>query len=69
MSEIAVIFINLFILESLLSVDNAAVLAIMVRDLSVADQPKALKYGIGGAFIMRGASLFFASWVIKILWF
>ena len=62
------IILNLFILESLLSVDNAAVLALMVKDLPPKDQTKALRYGIGGAFVFRGMSLFFAAWLIKISW-
>lgn len=62
------ILLNLLILESLLSIDNAAVLAVMVKDLPPSQQPKALKYGIAGAFVFRGISLFVASWLIKILW-
>lgn len=67
LSAIFVIF-NLFILESLLSIDNAAVLSLMVKDLPTHDQSKALKYGIGGAFLFRGLSLFVVSWLIHILW-
>ncbi len=37
---------NLIIIESLLSVDNAAVLATMVMDLPEKERDKALKYGI-----------------------
>ena len=37
---------NLIIIESLLSVDNAAVLATMVMDLPEKQRDKALKYGI-----------------------
>lgn len=58
---------NLFILEVMLSVDNCAVLAIMVKDLPIDDRSKALKYGILGAFLMRGASLFCVSFLIKLL--
>ncbi len=36
---------NLIILESLLSVDNAAVLATMVMDLKPQNRKKALRYG------------------------
>lgn len=66
-SEILIIF-NLFVLESLLSVDNAAVLAVMVKDLPKDQQPRALKYGLIGAFAFRGLCLFVASWLVKILW-
>src|SRR5579872_634766 len=62
------IILNLFLLESLLSVDNAAVLALMVKDLPPGDRPKALKYGIFGAFAFRGLFLVLASWLVKILW-
>lgn len=62
------IIFNLFILESLLSIDNAAVLAIMVKGLPKDQQSKALRYGILGAFVFRGLCLFLAAWLIKILW-
>jgi predicted tellurium resistance membrane protein TerC len=45
---------NLVLIESLLSVDNAAVLATMVMDLPKEQREKALKYGIIGAYIFRG---------------
>ncbi len=63
-----IILFNLFILESLLSIDNAAVLALMVNDLPNDKKHKALKYGIAGAFVFRGLCLFFAAWMVKILW-
>ena len=59
---------NLIIIESLLSVDNAAVLATMVMDLPQAQRNKALKYGIWGAYIFRGLAMIFASFLIK-FWF
>ena len=59
---------NLVIIESLLSVDNAAVLATMVLDLPVNQRGKALKYGIVGAYIFRGAAMLFAAYLIKIWW-
>ena len=64
----ALIIGNLIIIESLLSVDNAAVLATMVMDLSKDERKKALKYGIFGAYFFRGICLLFASWLIKIWW-
>ncbi len=60
---------NLIIIESLLSVDNAAVLATMVLDLPKDQRKKALKYGIIGAYIFRGICLLFASYLIQIWWF
>src|ERR1700678_2000703 len=62
-----ILILNLFVLESLLSDDNAAVLALMVKDLPLPDRPKALKYGLIGAFVCRGALLIMASWLVKIL--
>lgn len=62
------IILNLVIIESLLSVDNAAVLATMVRDLPEEQQGRALKWGIAGAYLFRGLSLLFASYLIHIWW-
>ena len=59
---------NLILIESLLSVDNAAVLASMVMGLSRADRKRALRFGIFGAYIFRGLCLVFASFLIKIWW-
>ena len=59
---------NLIIIESLLSVDNAAVLATMVMDLPHNQRNKALKYGIWGAYIFRGLAMIFAAFLIKIWW-
>ena len=39
------IILNLIVIESLLSVDNAAVLATMVLDLPKEQRNRALKYG------------------------
>lgn len=59
---------NLIIIESLLSVDNAAVLATMVMDLPQEQRKKALKYGIIGAYVFRGLAMLFAAVLIKIWW-
>jgi YkoY family integral membrane protein len=64
----ALIIGNLIIIESLLSVDNAAVLATMVMDLNKEQRKKALKYGIFGAYFFRGLCLLFASILVKIWW-
>ncbi len=56
---------NLIIIESLLSVDNAAVLATMVMDLPKEQRYKALRYGIIGAYVFRGLALIFAAFLIK----
>jgi YkoY family integral membrane protein len=59
---------NLIIIESLLSVDNAAVLATMVMDLPQKDRDKALKYGIWGAYIFRGLAMIFAAFLLGFWW-
>lgn len=64
----ATIVFTLIIIESLLSVDNAAVLATMVMDLPKEQRAKALKYGIIGAYVFRGICLLLASWLVKIWW-
>jgi len=62
------IILNLIVIESLLSVDNAAVLATMVLDLPKDQRKRALKYGIVGAYVLRGVCLLIASWLIQIWW-
>ncbi len=62
------VIFNLIVLESLLSVDNAAVLASMVMHLEGKDRRKALSYGIFGAYFFRGLCLIFASILYKIAW-
>jgi len=62
------IILNLIVIESLLSVDNAAVLATMVLDLPKHQRSKALRYGILGAYVLRGVCLFLAAWLVKIWW-
>ena len=59
---------NLVLIESLLSVDNAAVLATLVLDLPPHQRPKALRYGIVGAYFFRGLALLFSSLLISIWW-
>jgi YkoY family integral membrane protein len=59
---------NLIIIESLLSVDNAAVLATMVMDLPPKQRERALKYGIWGAYIFRGLAMLFAAFLIQVWW-
>ena len=62
------IFLNIMILEIVLSIDNAAVLAAMVKELPKDQQKKALTYGIAGAYLFRGFALLFASVLIKLVW-
>ena len=58
----------LVIIEGVLSVDNAAVLATMVMRLPEHQRGKALKYGIIGAYAFRGLCLALAAWLITIWW-
>lgn len=58
----------LFILEALLSVDNAAVLAVLVKGLPGDDSKKALKWGMWGAYLLRGACLAIASYLVGLWW-
>lgn len=58
----------LVLLEGLLSADNALVLAMMILGLPRADQRKALRYGLGGAFAMRIAATLLAVYLIRIAW-
>lgn len=60
------IFVTILVLESILSIDNAAVLAVVVNK-SLKDpeeRKKAMTYGIFGAYLFRGLSLFFVNWII-----
>lgn len=55
-------------LDSLLSVDNALVLAVLVEHLPPQQRTRALRYGILGAYLFRGLSLFLISLVIENAW-
>jgi YkoY family integral membrane protein len=67
MTEV-LIFLNIMILEIVLSIDNAAVLAAMVKELPKNQQKKALTYGIAGAYLFRGLALVFASILVQLVW-
>lgn len=62
------IILNIILLEVILSIDNAAVLATMVKSLPKTQQKKALTYGIIGAYLFRGLALLFASLLLSITW-
>lgn len=55
-------------LEGLLSADNAMVLAVLVLGLPRAEQQKALRYGIIGAFAFRAIATAGAAYMIQLLW-
>jgi len=62
-------FINiglLVVLEGLLSADNALVLAMMILGLPRADQKKALRYGLVGAFAFRTLATLLATYLIRV---
>ncbi len=60
---------TLALLEGILSVDNALVLAILVRTLPRNMQKKALTYGIVGAFAFRFIALVFAAHLMRLMVF
>lgn len=62
------VVLNLILIESLLSVDNAAVLATMVMDLPEAQRKKALRIGLVLAYVFRGTALVMAGTLIKFNW-
>ena len=65
-TETIFIFLTILVLESILSIDNAAVLAVVVNK-SLSDpkeRKKAMTYGIIGAYVFRGLSLLAVGWII-----
>lgn len=60
------VFLNILLIEVILSVDNASVLAVIVNKnlTDPKERSKALRYGILGAYFFRGLSLFCVSWII-----
>ncbi|WP_185850932.1 TerC family protein [Blattabacterium cuenoti] len=62
------IIVNLFFIESILSIDNAIILSSFAIGLKKEERKKAFKYGIIGAYLFRGITLAFASILIKIWW-
>src|SRR6185436_11630341 len=66
-SDLAIIGL-LIVLEGVLSIDNALVLGLLARRLPKALQPKALTYGLVGAFVFRVIAIALASLLLK-WWF
>ncbi|HVL47428.1 MAG TPA: hypothetical protein VM889_02625 [Candidatus Thermoplasmatota archaeon] len=58
------IFVTLVALEGVLSFDNAAILAALVRRLPVEQRRKALLYGIGGAYVLRVLAILSVAFII-----
>lgn len=65
MSNDIIIILTLIIMEGVLSIDNAAVLATMVKHLPEAQRTKALQYWIFWAYAFRWLALLFASIIIQ----
>lgn len=62
------VILNLILIESLLSIDNAAVLATMVMDLPTEKERKrALRIGLFLAYIFRGSAMLLAGWLMNII--
>lgn len=59
------VIVSLVIIEGLLSVDNALAIAAIASGLPENQKKKALRYGILGAYLMRGLCLFFAAWIAR----
>lgn len=60
-----VILATLLLLEGVLSFDNAAVLAAMVRRLPLGERKKALLYGLAGAYVFRILAILGVAWIIR----
>jgi YkoY family integral membrane protein len=64
--EAAVIVLALVMLESVLSFDNAAILAALSRRLPLGEgRRRALNYGLAIAYVLRIAAILSAVWLIK----
>lgn len=57
------VVLSLVLVEGLLSIDNALVLAAMVQHLPDAQRQKALTYGLIGAYVFRGLALLFVAFL------
>jgi len=62
------VILSLIIIEGLLSVDNALAIAAMASGLPEKQRIKALRYGIVGAYVMRGVCLALAAWIASNQW-
>lgn len=64
---VVAVLLAVALLDSLLSLDNALVLAVVVEHLPRHQRARALRYGILGAYVLRGISLFFVS-ILSSFW-
>lgn len=66
--EYAIVVATLLLLEAVLSFDNAAILAALVRKLPRKDRRKALMYGLVGAYILRITAILLATVLLENPW-
>lgn len=62
------VIVSLIIMEGLLSVDNAMVIAAMVSHLPEKQRTWALRAGLAGAYLFRGLTLAFVTFIIANPW-
>jgi YkoY family integral membrane protein len=62
------IILSLIVIEGLLSVDNALAIAAMANHLPEEQKRKALRWGIIGAYVFRGAAMAGAAYIIANPW-
>src|SRR5215204_4726496 len=55
----------LIVLEGVLSIDNALVLGLLAKRLPKSEQPRALTYGLVGAFVFRLLAIATAGLLLK----
>ncbi|MBM3201755.1 MAG: hypothetical protein FJZ56_05035 [Chlamydiae bacterium] len=63
-----VILFFLFLLEAFLSIDNAAVIAVIAKKLPKEEQAKALWVGISTGFVLRALVVGFTAFFLKFEW-
>ena len=66
--QTGVTVLSLALLEALLSIDNAVILALMARELKPELQKRALRYGLIGAVVLRLIAVALATEVVKYPW-
>lgn len=64
----APVIISLIIIEGLLSVDNMLAIAALAAQLPEAQQKKALRLGLIGAYVFRGIALLLAGFILHNEW-
>ncbi len=62
------IVLFLFFIEAFLSIDNAAVIAVLARKVPKEQQGKAIWIGISTGFILRGLVVWFAAFFLQFAW-